>query len=260
MWPSTSSSSKLHPWLRRLNNLAKASALVLLGAVLKPVGERFLASGSSAQSFWPPPWPIPGLNIKLVALSGVVFGVAIILQWFWFEPIQRNTDVVNATLSHLYTTWFGEEPAHRISFLAKRRWGRHLRVFFRFTRSDRTVFTSSAHFPTSVSVVGIAWRNPGKPYLIQIPDGPAADSRRFRAYARERFPLSSRQARQLSDQTCASRWFLCYGVALPAGGTQGVLSIDSPDERSLSKVDQDKLRLLGDLLGAVIGASSNTPP
>jgi hypothetical protein len=256
MWPSTRSSSKLHPWLRRLNNLAKASAILLLGAVLKPVAERYLAPNSP--SLWPLPWPIPGLNIKLLALSGVVYGAANILQLFWFEPIQRNAAVVNATLSHLYATWFEEEPAHRISFLAKRRLGWHLRVFFRFTRNERAEFKSSAHFPEAVSVVGLAWKNPGKPYLIQIPVEPTADCDKFRAYAQARFPLSSRQARQLSDQTCASRWFLCYGVALPAGGTQGVLSIDSPDERSLSKVDQDKLSILGNLLGAVIGASSNT--
>jgi hypothetical protein len=134
--------------------------------------------------------------------------------------------------------------------------GKHLRVFYRFTRSNRAIFNSSAHFPTSVNVAGVAWSNPGVPYFIQIPQEHAVDPQRFRTYAQQHFPLTVRQARQLSEPTCKARWFLCYGVALPDGGTQGVLSIDSPDAGAYSKVDHGKLTVFGNLLGAVIAASA----
>lgn len=161
----------------------------------------------------------------------------------------QHADMINAALEHLFVEWFGNTPGHRISFLAKRRLGFHLRIFFRYSHGTSTHFKSRAH---------------------------------------QTYRLSRWQARALSNETAEIRWIVCYGIVDPdgralrlpgsAGNTPadlpeskyrtlgmtcrhfGVLSIDSIDPASLVRIKPETLKACSDLLGAMMLAHDFSKP
>jgi len=226
---------------------------LLLGFVSKPISDQIFTPGFFSQwregkqtitSLAPPtPWILAGLAFAWIGMF--------LLNEYWLEPRLRHADLVNGALGHLYREWFGHNSGHRISFLAKRRLGFHLRVFFRFSHGNSTHFQSRAHFPIGKAVAGMAWKYPSRFWALQIPatvHGPQP----FRDFMRTEYKLSPRQTNLLSDETTEVRWIICYGIVDPRAEFCGVLCVDSIQANSLQQVKPETLTACANLLGAIL--------
>lgn len=167
--------------------------------------------------------------------------------------------MVNAALEHLFIEWFGNTSGHRISFLKKRQFGFHLRVFFRYSHGNSTHFKSRAHFPRGVAVAGSSWKYPSRFAGIEIPDF-GQDVQKFRDFMRQTYKLSWCQTRALSRETAEIRWIVCYGIVDPHGNFRGVLSVDSIDPASYQKIKPETLTACANLLGAMMLAHDFSKP
>jgi hypothetical protein len=226
--------------------------LVAIGHISKPVTDQVLSADYWKN--WKPAIPssLASPTWKLLVLFIAGWTICLLIDHLWLKPLVRHAEVVNTALQHLYRQWFGEEPGHRISFLAKRRFGRELRVLFRYSHGTSTKFKSKAHFPRGVAVAGISWKYPNRLVAVQIP--PTAQTpATFRDFMCNTYLLTRRQADCLSDDTANTKWIMCYGIA-PDGEFCGVLSIDSEDANSLSEIKAETLTACANLLGTIITA------
>jgi hypothetical protein len=260
IWPATRNNSSLHLWLRRGVVSGAALCLLALGHLSKPISDQI--SSADFLNTWKPGTLPSSLSLPTIVILLKIAAIWLLLvglDRFWLKPIMQHADMINAALEHLFVEWFGNTPGHRISFLAKRRLGFHLRVFFRYSHGTSTHFKSRAHFPRGVAVAGISWKYPSRFTAIEIPDF-GHDVQAFRNYMRQTYRLSRWQARALSNETAEIRWIVCYGIVDPDGNFRGVLSIDSIDPASLVRIKPETLKACSDLLGAMMLAHDFSKP
>lgn len=163
---------------------------------------------------------------------------------------EMRAAVIKAVLRHLYHQVFGRASGHRVTFLAQTRPGSHyVRPRYRYAFGQGFYLRSRSRFRRGSAVAGMAWREPGKPFIVRVPEFfPAHDKkprwwrlkrrwwglytqrwmteseRNFLEFARGDLRMSERDVRRLGWRTQHQRWLLSYATE------EGlILSLDSSD-------------------------------